>query len=134
VRSDRRTHRPFGLYGGSPGMPSENYLNPEGENGTLPSKFTMTIKHGDVFRHVLAGAGGWGDPLERDPAAVLKDVRNELLSPEKAQTDYGVVVRDGKVDQAATAKRRTEIRAARGWREVPKVQREDPIGEKRKAA
>ena len=40
----------------------------------------MTVKRGDIFRHVLAGAGGWGDPLERDPAAVLKDVRNELLS------------------------------------------------------
>src|SRR6266513_12587 len=73
VRSDRRTHRPFGLYGGSPGMPSENYLNPDGENRTLPSKFTMTIKKGDVFRHVLAGAGGWGDPLERDPAAVQRE-------------------------------------------------------------
>ena len=84
VRSDRRTHRPFGLYGGSPGMPSENYLNPDGENRTLPSKFTMTIRRGDVFRHVLAGAGGWGDPLERDPAAVLKDVRNEFFSVRKA--------------------------------------------------
>ena len=30
VRSDRRDHRPFGLYGGSPGAPSENYLNPDG--------------------------------------------------------------------------------------------------------
>ena len=34
----------------------------------LPSKFTMTIRRGDVFRHEIAGAGGWGDPLERDPA------------------------------------------------------------------
>ena len=56
----------------------------DAENRLLPSKLTMTIKRGDVFRHVLAGAGGWGDPLERDPAAVLRDVRNELLSPEKA--------------------------------------------------
>ena len=32
VRSDRRDHRPFGLYGGSPGGPSENYLNPDSEN------------------------------------------------------------------------------------------------------
>ena len=32
VRSDRRDHRPFGLYGGSPGGASENYLDPEGEN------------------------------------------------------------------------------------------------------
>ena len=84
VRSDRKTHRPFGLYGGNPGLPSENYLNPHKENRPLPSKVTMQMKRGDVFRHVHPGAGGWGDPLERDPAAVLKDVRNEFLSPAKA--------------------------------------------------
>ena len=98
VRSDRRDHRPFGLYGGSPGGPSENYFNPQAENRVLPGKFTMTIKRGDIFRHVLAGAGGWGDPLERDPAAVLKDVRNELLSAGKAMADYGVVGRHRALD------------------------------------
>src|ERR687891_2353083 len=102
VRSDRRTHRPFGLYGGSPGMPSENYLNPEGENRVLPSKLTMTIRRGDVFRHVLAGAGGWGDPLERDPELVLRDVKNELLSAAKAEADYGVVIVENQVDVKAT--------------------------------
>src|SRR5689334_1356157 len=128
VRSDRRDHRPFGLYGGSPGQPSENYLNPDGENRLLPSKLTMTIRRGDVFRHVLAGAGGWGDPLERDPAAVLRDVRNELLSPAKAEADYGVVIDSARwtVDAAATERRRVAIRTARGWTEVPKVQWQDP--------
>jgi N-methylhydantoinase B len=128
VRSDRRDHRPFGLYGGSPGAPSENYLNPEGENRILPGKFTMTISKGDVFRHVLAGAGGWGDPLERDPQAVLWDVRNELLSPAKAAADYGVVIDQAslRVDLAATAKRRAEIAARRGWRAPPVVQRQPP--------
>jgi N-methylhydantoinase B len=129
VRSDRRTHRPFGLYGGSPGRPSENWLNPDAEKRELPGKFTMTIRKGDVFRHVLAGAGGWGDPLERDPAAVLRDVRNELLSPEKAAADYGVII-DGEprsVNATATERRRAEIRARRGWREVPKVQWTDPV-------
>jgi N-methylhydantoinase B len=127
VRADRMTHRPFGLYGGSPGRPSENFLNPEGERRELPGKFTMTIRKGDVFRHVLAGAGGWGDPLERDPQAVLKDVRNELLSPAKAEADYGVVidVRGWTVNMPATQRRRAEIRVRRGWREVPKVQRDD---------
>jgi N-methylhydantoinase B len=134
VRSDRRTHRPFGLYGGSPGAPSENYLNPQGEHRTLPSKFTMTIRRGDVFRHILAGAGGWGDPLEREPAAVLRDVRNELLSRAKAESDYGVVIREGRVDDGATEKLRSEIRRIRGWREVPAVQREDPRPRPRKAA
>src|SRR6185503_15106492 len=128
VRSDRRDHRPFGLYGGNPGKPSENYLNPQSENRVLPGKFTMTIQKGDIFRHVLAGAGGWGDPLERDPAAVLKDVRNELLSAAKAADDYGVIVDTARwtVDATATTKRREEIRRVRGWEVVPKVQWQDP--------
>ena len=129
VRSDRRTHRPFGLYGGSPGRPSENYLNPDAENRELPGKFTMNIRKGDVFRHVLAGAGGWGDPLERNPAAVLRDVRNDLLSRDKAAADYGVII-DGKprsVNGAATERRRAEMRVRRGWREVPKVQWTDAV-------
>lgn len=129
VRSDRRTHRPFGLYGGSPGRPSENYLNPDSENRELPGKFTMTIKKGDVFRHVLAGAGGWGDPLDRNPDAVLRDVRNELLSLGKAETDYGVIIDAQRwtVNKPATEMRRAEIRARRDWREVPKVQWTDPV-------
>ncbi|MBM3481731.1 MAG: hydantoinase B/oxoprolinase family protein, partial [Alphaproteobacteria bacterium] len=112
VRSDRRDHRPFGLYGGSPGRPSENYLNPDGENHVLPSKFTMDIRKDDVFRHVLAGAGGWGDPLERASEAVLRDVRNELLSPVKAEADYGVIIDTGRwvVDIEATERRRAAMR------------------------
>lgn len=129
VRSDRRTHRPFGLYGGSPGAPSENSLNPEGEARPLPSKLTMTIRRGEVFRHILAGGGGWGDPLERDPAKVLKDVRNGLLSPEKARADYGVVLDTARlaVDEAASARLREEIRRRRGWATTPEVQRTDPL-------
>jgi len=128
VRSDRRDHRPFGLYGGSPGQPSENYLNPDTDGALLPSKLTMTIRKGDVFRHVLAGGGGWGDPLERDAQAVLRDVRNEYISAARARADYGVIVDTvaWRVDEAATKKLRAEIRTARGWREVPKVQWREP--------
>jgi N-methylhydantoinase B len=128
VRSDRRTIRPYGLYGGYPGKPSKNYLNPEHENQPLESKVTMTIKHGDVFSHEVAGAGGWGDPLERDPRAVLKDVRNELISPAVAAQEYGVLIdtHNWKVDEAATQRMRAEIRAARGWSETPKALWDDP--------
>jgi len=79
---------------------------------------------------VLAGAGGWGDPLERAPAKVLKDVRNELLSAQKAADDYGVIVDTTRwtIDATATAARREEIRLARGWDVVPKVQWHDPPG------
>ena len=135
VRSDRRDHRPFGLYGGSPGAPSENWLNPDGENRQLPGKFTITVKQGDILRHVLAGAGGWGDPLERDPAAVLRDVRNELLSAAKAAAEYGVIVdtKTWAVDAAATRIARDALRARRNWREVPKVQWTDPVADVRAA-
>lgn len=130
VRADRHAFRPYGLYGGYPGKPSWNFLNPERANTPLESKFTMTIQRGDVFRHEVAGAGGWGDPLERDPAAVLKDVRNELLSPQMAAEVYGVVLNTTSwtVDNAATQRLRTSLRATRGWSEVPKVLSEEPAG------
>jgi N-methylhydantoinase B len=119
VRSDRRDFRPFGLYGGGAGKPSMNYLNPDSHPGPLPSKLTMTMKKGDLFRHEVAGAGGWGDPLDRDPAAVLADVRNEFVSEAAAREDYGVVIAEGTVDDAATVVLRATMRAARSWAEVP---------------
>jgi N-methylhydantoinase B len=121
VRSDRRTFRPFGLYGGGPGKPSMNYLNPERNPAPLPSKLTMTMRRGDLFRHEVAGGGGWGDPLERDPALVLKDVLNEFISERAAREDYGVVLA-GKpltIDAGATTALRQQMRARRKWTDVP---------------
>jgi N-methylhydantoinase B len=88
----------------------------------------MQMRQGDVFCHIHPGGGGWGDPLERDPAAVLKDVRNEFLSPAKAQADYGVVIDTTAwtVDAAATARLRASIASRRGWSDVPKVQWHEP--------
>ncbi len=119
VRSDRRDFRPYGLYGGGPGKPSMNYLNPDANPMPLPSKLTMTMKKGDVFRHEVAGAGGWGDPLERDPALVLLDVRNDFVSQRAAREDYGVVIAGGAVDDVETAALRRQMRDARNWGEPP---------------
>jgi N-methylhydantoinase B len=129
VRSDRKTHRPFGLYGGSPGEPSENHLNPFAENKPLPSKVTMDITRGTVFQHTHPGGGGWGDPLERDPAMVLRDVRNEYITADRAARDYGVVIDTATwtIDMAATQARQAGIRARRGWSQIPKVQWTDPV-------
>jgi N-methylhydantoinase B len=98
-----------------------NYLNPDRENTPLPSKLTMTIRRGDVFRHEVAGAGGWGDPLERDPAMVLRDVRNELVSREAARADYGVVLtaKPLTVDEPATAALRQQMLGQRKRENVP---------------
>ena len=114
VRSDRRHFRPYGLYGGYPGKPSANSLNPADENRPLESKITMNIGYGTVFRHDLAGK-------------VLVDVRNELVSPEAAFADYGVVVDTAtwSVDTAATESQRSTLRAGRPD-EQPKVMRQEP--------
>jgi N-methylhydantoinase B len=122
VRSDRHTIRPYGLYGGDPGQPSRNLLTRDGRSEALQSKFTMNIRRGDVFRHELAGGGGWGDPLARDPLAVLRDVRNEMLSADKARSDYGVIVdtQAWRVDQDASRRLRERMRETRGG-ELPAV-------------
>ena len=128
VRSDRQTHRPYGLYGGKPGASGAIVLNPGEEAKTLPSKVTMTCHRGDVVRWVLPGGGGWGDPLDRDPRLVLRDVRNELVSPTAAEQDYGVVLDTDRwaVDEAATVKLRAQRQAERGGGEVPFVTWDDP--------
>lgn len=123
IRSDRKKIRPYGLYGGRPGQPSANVLNPHRNARTLESKVTTTLYRGDVIRHEWAGGGGWGDPLERDPARVLRDVRNEYVSERSARDDYGVVIDTGSwtVDEAATDTLRTELRARRPKTPAPVV-------------
>ena len=115
IRSDRKKIRPYGLYGGRPGQPSANVLNPHRNAQALESKVTTTMFRGDVIRHEWAGGGGWGDPLERDPARVLRDVRNEYVSAESARDDYGVVIDTATwtVDEAATAELRARLRSGR---------------------
>jgi N-methylhydantoinase B len=126
VRADRNLFHPYGLYGGEPGECSRNSLNPGSSNEqALAGKVTMKIRRNDVFRHELPGGGGWGDPLERDPAQVQDDVRNGYVSASKARTDYGVEVdAEGRtLDHVATKILRRRIRAERGWTELPFVTR-----------
>ena len=61
---------------------------------------------GDTFLAVGPSAGGYGSAFERDPDAVLDDVLDGIVSVESAESDYGVVIRGGAVDAAATAAKR----------------------------
>ena len=68
-----------------------------------PAMFSTTIGAGDVYVHRMAGGGGWGNPLERDPEKVAWDVVEGMVSPEAAKEHYGVVIAaNGKLDAAAT--------------------------------
>jgi N-methylhydantoinase B len=111
VRSDKRDHPPFGLAGGGPGDPSMTTVEHDGESTVRPVIGPSPIFGGDRFRHQLASGAGWGDPLDRDPASVLRDVRNGLVSPERAREGYGVVIVDEILDEAATTEERARRRA-----------------------
>lgn len=108
VRSDRRAHAPYGLQGGKRGVTSVNLLQrADGSTVELPPMFSTTIQAGDVYVHRIAGGGGHGDPLERDPEAVAEDVAQEKVTPRAAREEYGVVLRaDGTVDEQATREER----------------------------
>jgi N-methylhydantoinase B len=101
-------------------------LNPDSDPQSLPGKVTLTIRRGDVFRHELAGGGGWGDPLERDPERVLADVRDELITEAFAREAYGVAIDRAAwaVDRAATRTLRAAHRATRAPGPLPQVARE----------
>lgn len=93
IRSDRRRFRPYGLHGGKEGSPSWNVLNPTPDGGeVIPTKYTGSMKKGDVIRHITAGGGGWGDPRRRDPERVLENVLDDKLTVEYARREYGVII------------------------------------------
>ena len=116
IRSDRAKFLPWGTQGGGPGSRTHNILNPDTEHRAMPSKFMEWIRRDDVYRLVQAGGGGYGDPLEREPAAVLVDVVQEKVSSARARSAYGVVIDPGtfKVDAEATRDLRDRMREGRG--------------------
>ena len=108
---------PRGLGGGGDGVPGAfeiadaNGAIRETARSTVPG---LQLRAGDTLRVRTSGGGGVGDPLDRDPALVLHDVRLGKVAPAHADAAYGVVVRDGEVDGEATRRLREERRAARG--------------------
>jgi len=116
VRADRHTHRPYGLQGGGPGMPSRNILNPGLDNEQeLRAKLTMTLRAGEIYRHELPGAGGWGPALDRDLFLVARDLRDGLVTIEGAARDYGVVASGDPpvIDEATTMALRKKLKSER---------------------
>ena len=115
LRSDKRKFPPYGLQGGLPGSPSLNILNPGSTEKLLPTLAQVQLGHNDVIRHEMAGAGGWGDPLEREASAVLEDVIDSRVSIEAARTEYGIVISNQgtEIDEYASVQLKLEMNIRR---------------------
>jgi N-methylhydantoinase B len=85
--SDRRDHPAQGVLGGGAGAAAVIEL----ADGTRPHpKSRTTVAAGARLHMHYAGGGGYGDPAQRDPAALAEDIRNGYVTPEGAARDYGV--------------------------------------------
>jgi N-methylhydantoinase B len=117
VLAERAVLPPFGVCGGGAGATNRFWLRRDGapiQPSPLPGKVSaFPVEPGDVLMMESSGGGGFGDPLERDPAAVLADLAEGYVTPAAAAAVYGVVLAGGHVDTAATAARRAQLRAAR---------------------
>lgn len=123
-----------GLSGGFPGAAASSVLlretdvrerfaegeMPTGPDGlragsveVLPAKSTSIIGPDDFLVTVVGSGSGFGDPLSRDPRAVLADVHEGLVSERMAGEAYGVVLQRDRLDEQATRERRQEIRDTR---------------------
>ena len=123
----------IGQFGGLPGACGRNFIRRDaggmqtiaglaanldamlavGVDELGPKPGHMALAAGDVLGYAFQGGGGYGDPVKRDPAAVLFDVVNGHVGAEAAKSQYGVVLEGHAVDQNATQKQRDAIRGLR---------------------
>ena len=111
--SDRQKFAPYGLGGGRPGKLGRTVMNPGQDEQVVHGKQSREFTYGDVVSFQQSGAGGYGDPYERDPQRVLDDVLDDYVSIDAARREYGVVITGTgaqlRIDHAATqdARRRS---------------------------
>ncbi|MCD9622781.1 hydantoinase B/oxoprolinase family protein [Rhabdothermincola salaria] len=91
---NRERFGPPGVFGGHPGKLAHLILNRDSDQERMIGIFAVNehAEKGDSMSFWSSGGGGYGDPLERDPAAVLEDVIDDYVSIEGAAEDFGVVV------------------------------------------
>lgn len=84
---------PFGLKGGKSAPKTRQYLKKaDGEREWLDVNCLLRLEKGDVIEIFSSGGGGFGSPLNRSAEKVLEDVKNEMISVESANREYGVVI------------------------------------------
>ena len=117
--ADRSILACWGVKGGKAGRSFQVTIDPGGqaERAVDALADAEPVRAGETIRIRTTGGGGWGDPLARDPAAVVRDVQWGKVSVAGAGDDYGVVLSaDGgmiALDGPATESLRAEQRARR---------------------
>jgi N-methylhydantoinase B len=86
----RNTHLPWAVDGGREGSPNlAEVIRADGSREEYAVVTGLTVNEGDVIRIRTGNGGGYGEPRARDPQAVALDVKNGLLTPERAREVYG---------------------------------------------
>jgi len=108
---ERHRFHPWGLMGGRHAAGGSCSVKRSGDADfvVVPKIDSIRLSVGDLVRIVVAGGAGYGNPLEREAERVLDDVINGFITGATAERDYGVVIRDGRIDEDAT----TALRARR---------------------
>ena len=116
IHDDRWFVPPWGVNGGEPGKRARKLLEKaDGTTHIIGNKVEeVHVDEGDQLHFITWGGGGWGDPLDRDPALVGKEILQGLVTANGAR-DYGVIASEiGVVDLAASETLRSKLRAERG--------------------
>lgn len=107
---DHGRYGPQGVLGGRDGGPNKVRIQRDGQPDYIPPHLSkdqgIQVKEGDRVHVSTPGGGGFGDPLRREPQAVWQDLMRGYYTIGEAEELFGVVVVDGKVDEAGTAKLR----------------------------
>jgi N-methylhydantoinase B len=127
VTADRVRLGCYGVNGGKAGQPFRVTVDVDGGPRELDGLVDgEPVAAGQIVRVCTTGGGGWGDPLEREPTLVLRDVNDNNVSAQAAHNDYGVVLRKDDLsyvlDIAATQSLRAELRQKRSDR-APMIDR-----------
>lgn len=106
---------PQGVRGGHGGTEPEAWVidAASGERKEIPIVGRYDLRRGEKVVSITPGGGGYGDPLEREPEAVLTDVEDLRVTLETARDIYGVVIAGGAIDAEATTAQRRDLLAAR---------------------
>ena len=118
--TDGTINVPKGVRGGADGMGCQHFkISANGHAEELGGLAILRLTAGEVVTGRACGGGGYGDPLDRDPKRVLRDVLERYETADRARDIYGVVLTGAAeddslaVDLAATETRRRELAAAR---------------------